>query len=123
MIGSSENAGDMDSPCSVQDGVREVPHDAGENSVKVPSPTRKRKFDETGFEIPDSDEEYGWDEDEENVMPHTLGLGWQGSEDILIRPDEVHEPPEPFQGDEGTQDGSKGERDAEEPNPCAPGKV
>lgn len=48
------------------------------------TPAQKRKLDETGFEIPDSeDEDYGWQEDDDNALPRPPPQ-WQGSEDILL---------------------------------------
>lgn len=53
------------------------------------TPGRKRKLGDTEFEVPDSDdEEFGWDDDEDSkAFPSTLGPQWQGSEDLLLRPD------------------------------------
>lgn len=46
--------------------------------------TQKRKLDETGFEIPDSeDEDYGWQGEDDNALPGPPPQ-WQGSEDILL---------------------------------------
>lgn len=48
------------------------------------TPAQKRKLDETGFEIPDSeDEDYGWQDDDDNALPNAPPQ-WQGSEDILL---------------------------------------
>lgn len=45
---------------------------------------RKRKLDQAGFEVPDSeDEDYGWQEDDDNALPRPPPQ-WQGSEDILL---------------------------------------
>ncbi|KAH8160413.1 hypothetical protein CIB48_g7835 [Xylaria polymorpha] len=44
----------------------------------------KRKFDETGIEIADSEgEEYGWEDEDEAEMPN-MPPQWQGSEDLLL---------------------------------------
>lgn len=48
------------------------------------TPAGKRKLDETGFEIPDSeDEDYGWQQDDDSALPRPPPQ-WQGSEDILL---------------------------------------
>lgn len=45
---------------------------------------QKRKLDETGFEIPDSeDEDYGWQDEDDDALPRPPPQ-WQGSEDILL---------------------------------------
>ncbi|KAJ2895889.1 DNA repair protein rhp55 [Zalerion maritima] len=69
-------------------GLSEVLFDASQPPVKVSTPRRKRKLSDTGFEIPDSeDEEYGWNEDEEEIaLPSTLEPQWHGSEDVLLHP-------------------------------------
>ncbi|KAI0008602.1 P-loop containing nucleoside triphosphate hydrolase protein [Xylariaceae sp. FL0662B] len=48
----------------------------------------KRKLDQTGFEIADSEgeEDYGWEEDDVQEMPG-MPPQWQGSEDILLGQD------------------------------------
>lgn len=52
-------------------------------------PTQKRKYDETGFEIPDSEgddgdvEDYGWGDDDDSALPRPPPQ-WQGSEDIIL---------------------------------------
>lgn len=47
-------------------------------------PAQKRKLDETGFEVPDSeDDEYGWHEEYNSALPGQPPQ-WQGSEDILL---------------------------------------
>jgi hypothetical protein len=49
----------------------------------LPTLPQKRKFEDTGFEIPDSDDEdYGWEQDDEEELPPPPPQ-WQGSEDIL----------------------------------------
>jgi hypothetical protein len=55
-------------------------------SADLPKVTHpKRKLAQTGFEVPDSedDEDYGWGEDDESAMPPPPPQ-WQGSEDILL---------------------------------------
>ncbi|KAI1736749.1 P-loop containing nucleoside triphosphate hydrolase protein [Xylaria scruposa] len=45
---------------------------------------QKRKFDETGIEIADSEgEDYGWEDEDEAEMPR-MPPQWQGSEDLLL---------------------------------------
>ncbi|TRX96642.1 hypothetical protein FHL15_002544 [Xylaria flabelliformis] len=45
---------------------------------------QKRKFDETGIEIADSEgEDYGWEDEDEAEMP-SMPPQWQGSEDLLL---------------------------------------
>jgi hypothetical protein len=45
---------------------------------------QKRKFDETDFEIADSEgEDYGWEDEDEAQMPN-MPPQWQGSEDLLL---------------------------------------
>ncbi|KAJ9136434.1 DNA repair protein rhp55 [Pleurostoma richardsiae] len=65
-------------------GLSAAKYDASQPSITLSStPARKRKFGESGFEIPDSDDEdYGWDEGED-AMPK-MPPQWQGSEDILL---------------------------------------
>ncbi|KAI0428282.1 P-loop containing nucleoside triphosphate hydrolase protein [Xylaria sp. FL1042] len=44
----------------------------------------KRKFDETDYEIADSEgEDYGWEDEDEAEMPN-MPPQWQGSEDLLL---------------------------------------
>ncbi|KAK2613693.1 hypothetical protein N8I77_000586 [Diaporthe amygdali] len=44
----------------------------------------KRKLDETGFEVPDSeDEDYGWQEKDSSLLPG-MPPQWQGSEDLIL---------------------------------------
>ncbi|GAP92814.2 putative RAD55 protein [Rosellinia necatrix] len=48
----------------------------------------KRKLDETGFEIADSEgEDYGWEEEDDAEMPN-MPPQWAGSEDLLLGPAE-----------------------------------
>ncbi|PSS02179.1 P-loop containing nucleoside triphosphate hydrolase protein [Coniella lustricola] len=64
----------------------------------------KRKLDDAGFEVPDSDEdEYGWQHDDDSALP-ALPPQWQGSEDILLG-----------QHSESHDDTSDGEPDGPEP--------
>lgn len=60
------------------------------------TPARKRKIGDTDFEIADSeDEDYGWDDDEDELPP--MPSQWQGSEDLLLTR-------EPGSGDEDDAD-------------------
>lgn len=43
----------------------------------------KRKLEDAGLEIPDSDDDYGWDPDDEAHLPPEPPQ-WQGSEDLII---------------------------------------
>lgn len=48
------------------------------------TPAQKRKLGQTGFEVPDSeDEDYGWQDDDADALPRPPPQ-WQGSEDILL---------------------------------------
>lgn len=47
------------------------------------TPVQKRKLDETGFEVPDSEDEYGWEEEDISALPGQPPQ-WQGSEDIIL---------------------------------------
>jgi hypothetical protein len=61
-----------------------VAHDAGQSSLVLSStPLAKRKLDSTDFEIADSEEEYGWDDEYSTQLPPNPSQ-WQGSEDILL---------------------------------------
>ncbi|KAI6785316.1 DNA recombination/repair protein RecA/RadB [Emericellopsis cladophorae] len=56
-----------------------------DTTTKAMGQTRtKRKIADTGFEVPDSeDDEYGWAEDDEAAMPPPPSQ-WQGSEDVIL---------------------------------------
>lgn len=83
-----------------QNGISEVPYDGSEAPVTISTPTRKRKAADAGLEIPDSEEEYSWgDEEDESLIPGTLIQGWLGSEDMLLNP---------TQHDSRDEDGSEG---------------
>ena len=43
----------------------------------------KRKRGDAGLEIPDSDDDYGWDPDDEAHLPPEPPQ-WQGSEDLIV---------------------------------------
>lgn len=59
-------------------------HDDRHPSVILSSiPNSKRKLGETDFEVADSEEEYGWDDEDSTQLPPNPSQ-WQGSEDILI---------------------------------------
>lgn len=47
------------------------------------TPARKRKLDNTGLEVPDSEDEYGWGEQDNSALPGQPPQ-WQGSEDIIL---------------------------------------
>ncbi|KAI1326242.1 P-loop containing nucleoside triphosphate hydrolase protein [Xylariaceae sp. FL0255] len=64
---------------------------------------RKRKVNDTNFEIPDSeDEDYGWEDEDEGEMPR-MPPQWQGSEDIFLG--HVHE--EDNEADEKSDGGNE----------------
>ena len=44
----------------------------------------KRKLDDTDFEVADSDEDYGWADDENGDSMPPNPSQWQGSEDLII---------------------------------------
>lgn len=46
-------------------------------------PAQKRKLDGTGFEVPDTEDEYGWGEEDISALPGQPPQ-WQGSEDIIL---------------------------------------
>lgn len=63
--------------------------DSNEASTRLAGVTQqKRKLGQTGFEVPDSedDEDYGWGEEDEAALPAPPPQ-WQGSEDILLGQD------------------------------------
>ncbi|KAK1752131.1 P-loop containing nucleoside triphosphate hydrolase protein [Echria macrotheca] len=61
--------------------------DTTQNSRVLSTPALKRKLGETDFEIADSeDEDYGWQDGDEDTLP-PMPSQWQGSEDILLRPE------------------------------------
>ena len=70
----------------------------------------KRKVGDAGLEIADSDDDYGWDPEDEDHLPPEPPQ-WQGSEDIIVgtqRSDEESEGAE--EGvDEGGVEGEEGE--------------
>lgn len=47
------------------------------------TPAQKRKLDDAGFEVPDSEDEYGWGEQDTSALPGQPPQ-WQGSEDIIL---------------------------------------
>lgn len=67
----------------------------------------KRKLGRTDFEVPDSedDEDYGWADEDEAVMPPPPPQ-WQGSEDILLGQ-------EVGRSEEDTDDGGRSNGEAE----------
>lgn len=66
-------------------GLKPASYDGNKPNVAFSStPGPKRKFEETGFEIPDSeDEDYGWQEEDTSLLPG-MPPQWQGSEDIIL---------------------------------------
>ena len=95
----------------MQGGLVSVEHDNSQQSKALTStPKQKRKLGDTDFEIADSDEDYGWDDDEE--LP-PMPSQWQGSEDLLLTL-------KPESDDEDNQDDHKsldtGEDDDQEPD-------
>lgn len=70
------------------------------STPNLPILPQKRKFEDTGFEIPDSDDEdYGWEEEDEEELPPPPPQ-WQGSEDVLGPGMEPEEEEEGFEKDE-----------------------
>jgi len=68
------------------------------------TPALKRKLVDTNFEIADSeDEDYGWNDGDEDTLP-PMPSQWQGSEDILLRPEpgSGEEIPEEQEDDQGS---------------------
>lgn len=66
----------------LQAGLKSVDFDGAQPTD--PGSAHKRKLDQAGFEVPDSeDEDYGWQEDDDNALPRPPPQ-WQGSEDILL---------------------------------------
>ncbi|KAH9897250.1 P-loop containing nucleoside triphosphate hydrolase protein [Xylariomycetidae sp. FL2044] len=66
-------------------GLASIDLNGSQPSVTLSStPYRKRKLNQTDFEIADSEgEDYGWDDEDEGAMPK-MPPQWQGSEDILL---------------------------------------
>ncbi|KUI69099.1 DNA repair protein rhp55 [Cytospora mali] len=66
-------------------GLFPASYDRNKPSVAFSStPVPKRKLNETGFEIPDSeDEDYGWQEEDTSLLPG-MPPQWQGSEDVIL---------------------------------------
>jgi hypothetical protein len=95
-----------------QRGLVSVEYDNTQQSKALTStPKQKRKLGDTDFEIADSDEDYGWDDDDEELPP--MPSQWQGSEDLLLTL-------KPESDDEDDQDDHKsldaGEDDGPEPD-------
>ncbi|KUI53876.1 hypothetical protein VP1G_01217 [Cytospora mali] len=88
-------------------GLFPASYDGNKPSVAFSStPVPKRKLNETGFEIPDSeDEDYGWQEEDTSLLPG-MPPQWQGSEDVILGQ-------LPETDDEGNMDDS--ELEAEKP--------
>lgn len=67
-----------------QKGLVSVEHDATQASAILSSTAQpKRKLGSTDFEVADSEDEYGWDDEDSNELPPNPSQ-WQGSEDILL---------------------------------------
>lgn len=86
---------------AIRSPLKRFPHPLSQFHNQPPTSTpnlpvlpQKRKFEDTGFEIPDSDDEdYGWEQDDEEELPPPPPQ-WQGSEDVLgpgIDPEEEEE--------------------------------
>lgn len=66
---------------SMQTGLVPVEYDGAEQDQAGTSV--KRKLGDAGLEIPDSDDDYGWDPDDEAHLPPEPPQ-WQGSEDLIV---------------------------------------
>ena len=64
-----------------QTGLLPIEYDSTEGSPTARS--AKRKLGDAGLEIPDSDDDYGWDPDDEAHLPPEPPQ-WQGSEDLIV---------------------------------------
>ncbi|KAK6081047.1 rad55 protein [Seiridium cupressi] len=65
-------------------GLISVAHDGRQLSVLMTSTSHsKRKLGETDFEIANSEEEYGWEDEDSTQLPPNPSQ-WQGSEDLLV---------------------------------------
>ncbi|KAM0328128.1 hypothetical protein ACHAQA_005533 [Verticillium albo-atrum] len=97
-------------------GLISVEYDASQPSVVLTStPRRKRKMDDAGLEVPDSDEgeaDYGWEVEDDAAAP--VPPQTQGSEDLLLG---VHhgmeEDEDAGEDDEGGGGGGGGHDDRE----------
>jgi len=69
----------------------------------------KRKLGVTRLEVPDSDEDYGWDSDDDAHLPPEPPQ-WQGSEDLII-------------GTQRSLDGEDTEDDADEEADQSPDRL
>jgi hypothetical protein len=72
------------------------------------APRLKRKLKETEFEIADSEDDYGWDSDDDRHLPPEPPQ-WQGSEDLIVgtqkyKSDDEDGPEEGVDGDEEKPD-------------------
>ncbi|KAH8172927.1 rad51 domain-containing protein [Sarocladium implicatum] len=77
--------------------------DSNEASTRLAGVTQqKRKLGQTGFEVPDSedDEDYGWGDEDEAALPAPPPQ-WQGSEDILLGQDIGRSEDEEEEGENG----------------------
>ncbi|KAI0482192.1 P-loop containing nucleoside triphosphate hydrolase protein [Xylariaceae sp. FL0804] len=68
-----------------RDGLAQLAVDGTRPSLTLAQSARqKRKLDQTGFEVADSEgEDYGWEDEDQTNLP-TMPPQWQGSEDLLV---------------------------------------
>ena len=85
----------------MQTGLVPVQYDGAEQGEV--STSVKRKLGDAGLEIPDSDDDYGWDPDDEAHLPPEPPQ-WQGSEDLIVGTQRSD--------DEGADEGGVDEDDA-----------
>ncbi|KAI1876960.1 uncharacterized protein JN550_001032 [Neoarthrinium moseri] len=64
-------------------GLAAVGYDSTQTSLALLTAPPKRKLGDTDFEIADSEEDYGWEDEDTTQMPPNPSQ-WQGSEDILL---------------------------------------
>ncbi|SPN98594.1 related to DNA repair protein rhp55 [Cephalotrichum gorgonifer] len=81
-------------------GLLPVDYDIADRQSQVEDRSVKRKFGDVRREIPDSDDEYGWDSEDEAHLPPEPPQ-WQGSEDLIV-------------GTQRSGSESSGEEDADE---------
>lgn len=80
-----------------QAGLIPVEYDDSEHTL-ADNRSVKRKLGEAGLEIPDSDDDYGWDPDDDAHLPPEPPQ-WQGSEDLIVGTQRSDD--EAAEGDEG----------------------
>ncbi|KAK3687331.1 P-loop containing nucleoside triphosphate hydrolase protein [Podospora appendiculata] len=131
-LNGKPSAASIDDICAFDiqtNGLVAVDCDSTQQSAALLStPARKRKLDDTNFEIPDSDDEdYGWQDDDDDGAP-PMPSQWQGSEDILLQPPKSddegddhpdgdvvgfhHEEDEEYADEEPGRDAAEPERDS-----------